>query len=106
MIFVHIKADYCPVCSSLAIKDECDQRTHCNGGKWEIRTFGCGLVLKYIPNFRKIETSGECTNSKEYKAKKETKEREIKTLRKWIDENVSDKDLRSTVQRRVEYIPL
>ena len=63
MHLIHIKDKSCPICGCSTIIKElietCNDkiRTHCNGERWEHRTFLCGQEITYIPNFGRIELS-------------------------------------------------
>jgi len=39
-------------------------REHTCGGRWEERTFLCGLVVEWTPNFSREEFKGRCCNDK------------------------------------------
>jgi len=75
MHLIHIKDKSCPICGCSTIIKElietCNDkiRTHCNGERWEHRTFLCGQEITYIPNFGRIELStyNVCTNNEEFK---------------------------------------
>lgn len=71
----YIKTEKCPICGCELIKSENVEvdsfnknkyREHCNGGRWETRTFSCGYRIEYCPNFSSEEIKGECTNNAEY----------------------------------------
>ena len=56
MTLTYIKKMQCPECGDPEIVAESVEvsdgriREHVHGGRWEHRTFACGLELMYIPN--------------------------------------------------------
>lgn len=73
----YIKDMKCPICgTNIIISESIDTRsgeihTHCNGERFEHRTFICGQEISYIPNYNSVELSkiNICTNNDEYKTK-------------------------------------
>lgn len=75
-----IKTKKCPDCGCTTIVEESVQTwnrsgkpeifTHCNGGTWEHRTFLCGNVVVFIPNYSHEAFKKTCTQSKAYKKEK------------------------------------
>lgn len=74
MILHHVKRIMCPLCKCTQIvRESIDHydgsvRIHCNGQRWETRTFLCGCEASWIPNFSKEFVKG-CTNTQEYREK-------------------------------------
>jgi hypothetical protein len=73
----------CPECKARTIEDSC-RSTHCNGQGFECRTFECGAVWKWSPNFERLENPTACPNKPEERLKKQ-KRLEAKTaLKKFL----------------------
>lgn len=80
-ILYDVKTKVCPICGCSeiigeSIKTENAYLTnhslikskqisqHCNGSRWETRTFLCGMVIKYCPNFSSEEYDEmDCINN-------------------------------------------
>jgi len=86
MKFKHLKTSSCPMCKcDTVIKEELDVfpsysesedrrvNTHCNGERWENREFLCGLIVGYVPNFRRDKIKRDCQRTQ--KAKNATKKK-------------------------------
>ena len=54
-----ITNEFCPDCSAPVVAESC-RHTHCNGQGFEERTFGCGCVLAWCPNFGLLEVKTKC----------------------------------------------
>ena len=54
----------CPTCNAITIAESC-RHHHCNGQGFEERTFQCGCVISWRPNFDRLEVSTKCPNSSE-----------------------------------------
>lgn len=54
-----IKDEVCPHCKSGIVAESCRNR-HTNGQGFEERTFACGCVLSWSPNFNRLETRTPC----------------------------------------------
>lgn len=57
-----LKTNCCPVCGESTVINESvevskwsnrEVRQHCNGTRWEKRTFLCGYTITYCPNFNR-----------------------------------------------------
>jgi len=86
----HIACHTCPQCGAQATHEHLSERTHVNGGRWETRTFACGLSLSYVPNFSAVETEGECIRSAEHQAKIKKREKLYSAIRAVIAESDAD----------------
>lgn len=64
---------HCPECKAETVSVSLDTGhrgkilVHCNGSRWERRTFECGLSVVFVPNFGTTKMEGTCKNSFEYK---------------------------------------
>lgn len=58
----------CPDCNAKMTSERREQK-HCNGYWNEYRSFDCGKILYFSPNFMSIKEYAKCANTKE--AKKE-----------------------------------
>lgn len=57
-----IKDEVCPHCKAIVVAESCRSR-HCNGQGFEERTFACGHVLEWSPNFEQLRIKTPCPNS-------------------------------------------
>jgi len=64
----HITASACPECGCVEVLKFEKSNRHCNGQWNERLTFGCGLSLRYSPNFGGVESDKYCTKSIKAKA--------------------------------------
>lgn len=60
-------------------------RQHTNGDRWERRTFLCGLVIAWIPNFRREECVQICQQHEDI-ARIELKRRGLQERRRRLEE--------------------
>ena len=49
----------CPTCNEITVAESC-RNQHVNGQGFEERTFKCGCVISWSPNFERLETKTEC----------------------------------------------
>lgn len=88
MVFLFNKQEVCPHCRCEVIVAESigvsrgEVLVHCNGGRWEYRTFLCGYSCEYVPNFSRVEPRHSCQNAPTYKAT----EKQRAVLRKQIQD--------------------
>jgi len=93
MILRNIKSLECPICGcSTIIKEEIDVfcgkvSVHCNGQRWERRTFLCGQEINWIPNFEReeIHKYNICTFNDAYKDKQRKILASKKAVKDFID---------------------
>ena len=82
----HITIKQCPICGcSTIIKEEimADSgkiRTHCNGERWETRTFLCNYAIEWIPNYSDECVKNLCDNDPKTIAIKQEKIELIKKI--------------------------
>ena len=92
--FTHLKSTQCPACSCDVIVIEELEKSHnnkilqhCNGQRWEKRSFLCGTRIEWIPNFSREEVKGECLNSLSVKEKIK-KQEEIRAKIKLLEQEL------------------
>ena len=101
-----IKTKACPHCGCNVVISESVEPdtfgknilTHCNGGRWETRTFLCGYRVRYIPNFCEEEESGECKFSREYVERQEKRSKAEEALKEFIGTLDCDDDFKRNLQ--------
>lgn len=103
-----IKETACPICGcNVVISEEVefDKKTqkytqHCNGGKWERRTFACGQRLSYCPNFSKTEfdKASPCANDQQYQEKKQR----TKALIEQLNSIVANSDVEEDIKQKLK----
>jgi hypothetical protein len=77
-ILRHIQEQECKVCGSPPVREEISG-LHSNGQQLEHRTFKCGRVVSWVPNFERLEVVVTCPKSQ---AAFRTIERRNKALKK------------------------
>ncbi|RXZ78100.1 hypothetical protein EBB07_29030 [Paenibacillaceae bacterium] len=106
MNFRFIKEKCCPICAEATIiKEELDifhgkVNQHCNGGQWEKRTFLCGQMIEFIPNFDRSELSKYyvCRNNLEYMERQNKRKVAKDELLLYIDTLEVDDDFKSSLK--------
>ena len=104
-----IKVTSCPECGAETCAESYDVsyysrqiQQHCNGQRWENRTFECGLKLSWIPNFERTETTQPCTKSLVEVKKVEKRKKARESLLSFIDDlDVDD----SAKKHMIAYMP-
>jgi len=61
----HIKEETCSDCGARVIAEEQKSR-HSNGEWFEGRSYECGKVIRYIPDFSRTQESYPCTRAAKY----------------------------------------
>jgi len=92
-----IKDKNCPICGSRTVAETKD-RKHTNGYWNESRSFGCGAVIKFSPNFMRTEMCEyhQCPYKPEVLEKTEKRKKATEKLINYIyktlkvDENFKD----------------
>lgn len=103
MQLTEIKAIKCPHCGSRTIS-EAQEMQHTNGHWFESRAFECGLKLRFVPNFMRIEEDGDCRKSPDYH-KRETKRSKAMMVIRWrIGRLDVDDDFKNRLLHSVHYI--
>lgn len=78
-----IKHATCPDCGARTVEESC-RHAHCNGQGFERRTFDCGCILAWSPNFGRLEVERSCPNSKSV-----------------LEENAERSDLEAKIMRTI-----
>ena len=100
MTLTYIKKMQCPECGDPEIVAESVEvsdgriREHVHGGRWEHRTFACGLELAYIPNSGRAATAYPCSNGKAFREKEAKRMTAKAALRTFIAHLDVDEDQR------------
>lgn len=63
-----MKEEVCVECGAEVSAEKWSGRTHCNGQRFESRTFLCGRVIEWVPNFENFEVETYCKNTPKYLA--------------------------------------
>jgi hypothetical protein len=101
----HISIEACPTCHAPAVQDRIESdlagkiRQHCMGGQWERRTFSCGAEVSYVPNFQRIEHTGQCRNDPAYLEKIQKRRRLMQALLEVVGLFDVDEDFRNDLRR-------
>lgn len=106
-----IKTKVCPHCGCNVVISESVEAdafgknilTHCNGGRWETRTFLCGYSVRYIPNFLEEEESGECRFSREYIERRKKRNKAEEALRMFINTLDCDDDYKRDLRSHLPW---
>lgn len=80
----HIKQDVCPDCGSPIFSESREPRNHSNGDSFETRTFACGRILEWSPNFQKLLTRGKCTKCPAFKQEEEKRKAAAEAIKEFI----------------------
>lgn len=83
MKFENLTTTSCPDCGCDTIICEAVQPDvrkekilqHCNGQRWESRTFLCGAKVEWSPNFERVVGIYKCTRTDEYQKREEERSR-------------------------------
>jgi len=111
-ILQNIRTSRCPICGSGVIINETidigigknEILKHCNGGRWETRTFLCGMIIKYIPNFSKEQYDEmSCRDNHKLIELKQTKTKMLEETESFINSLNQDEDFKKVLLERIEY---
>lgn len=107
MDFKNLKETSCPICGCTIIESENIEidtygnspkvRTHCNGQRWEHRTFACGQRVSWSPNGNHSELSKfyVCRMNPEYIERKRKREKAIELTVQYIEGLEVDQDFKN-----------
>lgn len=96
--FSHMNVTKCPECGCSVVVSESiafwngkkrRELLHCNGQKWETRTFLCGYSTQWTPSFSKAKAVDQCRETESYLAKQaaaDKKREEIEALKAELHE--------------------
>ena len=99
----HIKEEKCLVCGSEVVAEQ-RRNLHTNGLYNEFRTFKCGKVLHFSPNFERVVTTFDCPNTLEETKKREKREKAKLVLYKFIEKLDIDDDFRQELLDHFRFI--
>jgi predicted RNA-binding Zn-ribbon protein involved in translation (DUF1610 family) len=99
----HIKAEACPDCGAVAIRETKDHQ-HCNGDWNESRMFKCGAELVYSPNFREVSQTRQCPENPEYKGFKLAREEAKTKVIKYIHKQTCDEKFKKNMVSALDYV--
>lgn len=97
MILKLIQDTNCPVCKSHVVAESCEH-VHCNGEGFEVRKFKCGCVLRWSPNFSRLEVESPCPKSPNEITRRE---KEINALRQ-VEELIGKLDVSESWKARAK----
>jgi hypothetical protein len=94
----HIKDEKCPTCGAIVIVQKKKDK-HTNGHWNETVEFQCGAVIKWSPNYMRINKSccQPCPNSSEETTKKELRRIAISKLVEYINKLDVDKECKESL---------
>lgn len=95
-----IKDETCPTCGGPTVTDHC-HHTHCNGQGFEQRTFSCGCVLAWSPNFNKLEIYTSCPNHPDIVDREAKRKKLIEDLLTIIDASDVDDVFKKSVHHSI-----
>jgi len=104
MILQKIIEEVCPICGSYIVT-ETRKNKHTNGYWNESRTFNCGAMLKFSPNFMKTKMSEyhNCPNDPVEVKKLKKRESASKRLISFIQKMKIDKEFKEIMEKKVIY---
>lgn len=79
-----IDATICPTCKA-DVSSEKRECQHTNGYWNEYRTFTCGHVLHFSPNFKRVEVLTKCPNDVKEVTKREKREEALRKIKKYVN---------------------
>jgi len=101
----HITTAACPHCSA-RVRGEAVEGTHTNGQQFETRTFECGHIVAYVPNFRAEQVKYECPKSEARIDRLAKRQKIANKLIKLLEDSDADAkfkgDLTSEIMLRAE----
>lgn len=83
----HLTHLVCPECSAPLCAEEVTGR-HVNGQQFESRRFKCSAVLRWIPNFERMEVSTVCPNSDAERSKRELAKQTMQIIKDALADKV------------------
>jgi hypothetical protein len=98
----HIKETRCPKCNSER-KSATQEQQHCNGEWNESATFGCGLNIRYSPNFRRQSDHYPCRLNPKFRRQAEIDEKAKARVLKYITNLKCSQALRDRLLADVQY---
>jgi len=107
-----IKTTSCPICGCQTIVSESvevdslrkEVRQHCNGGRWEHRTFACGYHVHYCPNFSHEEVIGKCKFDPDEIARAEKRKALKQDLIQKIEDGDCPDDYKNRLKQAIQYV--
>jgi hypothetical protein len=100
MILEHIKTKVCRECGAPVIAETKDLQ-HTNGQWNESRTFKCGAIIEYSPNFKSERDSTKCPRSPRAITKQMKRHISIQRLEKYIKKLDVDESFKVTIWSHV-----
>ena len=99
----NIKDDKCPTCDSHAVAETRRSR-HCNGQWNESRSFKCGAILRWSPNFTSLHNCEPCPNGEQQIKFKKKRENAKNKLEIFVNKLNVDDLMKDKILYAVKYI--
>lgn len=88
-----IKDEVCPNCQSDVVAESC-RNHHVNGQGFEERTFRCGCILSWSPNFNRLQVKRGCPESPKEIEKKKAERNLLNQIKDLIQKSNVDDDFK------------
>jgi hypothetical protein len=99
----NINDELCSTCNAQIVA-ETKRNRHCNGQWNESRSFECGAILRWSPNFSSLHDCSPCPNSKDQiKFKKRRVNAKVK-LEIFVNNLSVDDHMKDRITSAVEYL--
>lgn len=103
MKLFNIEEEACCVCNA-RVEMEKQSSLHCNGQWNETRSFECGRVVHYSPNFRAIEVQKECPKHPTILDIERKRKEAVSKLVDYIDNMDCDAQFKLYISNSVQHI--
>ncbi|RLI63945.1 MAG: hypothetical protein DRO67_04890 [Candidatus Asgardarchaeum californiense] len=100
----YIKENSCSECGAMIVRESRNPHSHCNGTTRETRTFACGRVVSYSPNFERVEVDTVCPNSDKMKRREKLRCSLIEKLTDIVEKSKVDADFKRKIISHWDYI--
>lgn len=98
-----IPHETCPTCAAITVAESCMHRHTCGEG-FEERTFECGCVIAWSPNFSRLETKKPCPKLPAQREKVRKQVVAVKVLMTTIDDQDVDEEFKNRIRSQLRYL--